>query len=198
MNEEDLFQLVGGRRGHFLYESGHHGELWLDLETLCRNPGALRPQITELAGNLEAYRPEVVCGPLVEGAFVGLLVAAELGCEFTYTLRSAHPESAGLFPVQYRLPAALRSAVGGHRVAIVNDVISAGSAVRGTYWDLRAHGANVLAVGALVVLGEDFNEFAEREKFAVETLARFPSRLWTAEDCPLCRVALPLERPAQH
>jgi hypothetical protein len=39
--------------------------------------------------------------------------------------------------VKYRIPPALRSQVRGKRVAIVNDVINAGSAVRGTFLDLR-------------------------------------------------------------
>jgi hypothetical protein len=28
---EDVLDLLPRRRGHFLLESGHHGELWLDL-----------------------------------------------------------------------------------------------------------------------------------------------------------------------
>jgi len=132
----------------------------LDLETLCQRPAGLRPHIAELAAKLQPYRPELVCAPLVEGAFIGLLVAAELGCEFTYALRSAPAESAGLFSVRYRLPPALEPAVRGRSVAIVNDVISAGSAVRGTYQDLQTHGAEVVAVASLVVLGEEFSRFA--------------------------------------
>ena len=31
----DLIDLIPARGGHFLLESGHHGELWLDLELLC-------------------------------------------------------------------------------------------------------------------------------------------------------------------
>jgi hypothetical protein len=38
--------------------------------------------------------------------------------------------------VQYRLPKSLQPVVSGERVAVVNDVISARSAVRGTFLDL--------------------------------------------------------------
>jgi len=50
----------------------------------------------------------VICGPLVEGAFVGLLVALELGCDFTYAERLANTTREGLYPVAYRLPKALQ------------------------------------------------------------------------------------------
>ena len=81
----DLQNLLKARRGHFELESGHHGELWLDLESLCRKPDVVRQLASELAHRLSQYRPEVVCGPLVEGAFVGLLVAQEMNVEFVYT-----------------------------------------------------------------------------------------------------------------
>ena len=52
------------RRGHFLLESGHHGDLWLDLELLCLRPDRVRPFANELAARLEKYGAEVVCDPL--------------------------------------------------------------------------------------------------------------------------------------
>ncbi len=32
--ERTLLDAVDASRGHFLYESGHHGDLWLDLDAL--------------------------------------------------------------------------------------------------------------------------------------------------------------------
>src|ERR1700755_690930 len=36
--QDEVLNLLSGRQGHFLLESGHHGDLWLDLETLCLHP----------------------------------------------------------------------------------------------------------------------------------------------------------------
>jgi len=129
--KEHLLSFVRGRHGHFRLESGHHGDLWFQLETLCQRSRDIRPFAAQLAAQLVQYEVEVVCGPLVEGAFVALLVSLELGCDFAYAERFADTTREGLYPVEYRLPKALQSAVKGKRVAIVNDVISAGSAVRG-------------------------------------------------------------------
>jgi orotate phosphoribosyltransferase len=93
--KEHLLSLVRGRQGHFLLESGHHGDLWYQLETLCRHSRDIRPFAGRLAAQLAPYEVELVCGPLVEGAFVGLLVSLELGCEFAYTERFKDPTREG-------------------------------------------------------------------------------------------------------
>jgi orotate phosphoribosyltransferase len=190
---DELVGLLSGRKGHFLLESGHHGDWWLDLEVLCLRPEPIRRFAAELAKRLAPYRIDAVCGPLVEGAFVALMVASALDVEFTYAERFAHPGADGLFTVEYRLPAALRDRVRGRRIAIVNDVISAGSAVRGTFADLQACGAEIVAIGALLVLGDSFAPFAAEQAVPLETLVSLPYGLWTPAECPLCAAGVQLE-----
>ena len=191
--KENLLSLMRGRQGHFLLESGHHGDLWFHLETLCLHSREIQPFAARLAERLVPYKVDVVCGPLVEGAFVALLVSLELSCNFAYAERFADPTREGLFPVEYRVPKALQSAVKNKRVAIVNDVISAGSAVRGTFSDLQEVGANVVAFGALLALGDAIAEFADERRVALELLERMPNNLWTPSQCPLCAAGIPLE-----
>jgi orotate phosphoribosyltransferase len=85
-----LAEPLPARRGHFRFESGHHWELWLDRELLLVEPEPVRRQARRLAGRVAAGRPEIVCGPLVEGAFVALLAAEEgIGLETRAVVRSA-------------------------------------------------------------------------------------------------------------
>lgn len=191
--KEHLLSLMRGREGHFLLESGHHGDLWYQLETLCLRSRDIRSFAGRLAARLAPYGVEVVCGPLVEGAFVALLVSLELGCDFVYAERLADKGRDGLFPVEYHLPKSLQTSVKGKRVAIVNDVISAGSAVRGTYCDLQALSARVVAFGALLALGDAINGFAGKHHIPLEILERMPNNLWTPSECPLCAASVPLE-----
>jgi orotate phosphoribosyltransferase len=190
---ESVLALVGGRRGHFALESGYHGDRWLDLETLCLRPRAIQPLASELAERLAPHRVDAICGPLTEGAFIALLIAAELGVDFLYADRVRRAEAPALFPVEYRLPPALRSRVAGRRIAIVNDVISAGSAVRGAFADLDSCGARVVALGALLVLGSATARFAAEKTLALEALATQPYGIWPPENCPLCAGGVPLE-----
>jgi orotate phosphoribosyltransferase len=190
---EHVLSLVRGQQGHFRMESGHHGDLWFQLETLCLNAREVRQFAARLAEQLKKHDVEAVCGPLVEGAFVALLVSLELGCEFMYAERFADESRERLFPVEYHLPKALRAAVKGKRVAIVNDAINAGSAVRGTFSDLQTHGARVVAIGALIALGNAIAEFATERGVALELLEQMPNQLWTPSECPLCASGVPLE-----
>jgi orotate phosphoribosyltransferase len=191
--KEHLLSMVRGRNGHFRMESGHHGDLWFQLETLCLHSNEIRPFAVRLAGQLAQHEIEVVCGPLVEGAFVALLVSLELGCDFVYAERFADATREGLYPVEYRLPKALQPAVKGRRVAIVNDVISAGSAVRGTYFYLQFVVAEVIVIGALLALGDAITEFVVGHHIALELLEKIPNNLWTPSQCPLCVTGVPLE-----
>lgn len=188
----DIAALIDARSGHFELESGHHGGRWLELERLARRPDALRPLVAELVDRLSSYRLEAVCGPLVEGAFVALLVASELRVEFSYAQRFVDPEREGLFRVDYRVPDALRPGLEGRRVAVVNDVINAGSAVRGALDDLEALGAAVVAVGALLVLGPAAQVLAERAGVTLVSLDRQENDIWTPDACPLCARGEPL------
>jgi len=157
------------------------------------NSGAIRPFAARLAARLEKYRVDAVCGPLVEGAFVALLVSLELDCDFVYAQRFADTARGGLYPVEYRVPAVLEPAVRGKRLAIVNDVINAGSAVRGTFSDLQACGATIVAIGALLALGNAIGAFAAENQIALELLKRMPNNLWSPAECPLCAKGQPLE-----
>jgi len=190
---KDFISFVQGRKGHFRLESGHHGDLWLQLETLCMRSREIQPFAAQLAVKLALHKAELVCGPLVEGAFIALLVSLELGCDFVYAERLANPAREGLYPVEYRLPKALHSAVKGKRIVIVNDVISAGSAVRGAFSDLQSIGADVVAIGALLGLGDSIAKFAAEHQVALELVHQMPHNLWTPAQCPLCAAGQPLE-----
>jgi len=181
------------RTGHFRFESGHHGDRWLEPDLLGHRPTALRPFATELAVRLRRHRFEVICGPLTGGAFVAQMVAEDCDVAFSFAERFAPPPSDSLYPVSYRVPDALRTSLRGVRVAIVNDVTNAGSAVRGTYQDLVACGARPVAIGSLLSLGDWSSTFAVANHLALESLETLPTNLWTQAECPLCAAGKPLQ-----
>jgi orotate phosphoribosyltransferase len=193
MTADGLIDAMGARRGHFLLESGHHGELWLDLDALFAQPARVAPFVATLGSQLSALGAEVVCGPLVGGAFVAQAIAAELDVECAWTERLAGAPDGGLYAARYRVPDALRERLRGRSVTIVDDVINAGSATRATLADLRACGARVLAIGALLALGSRAAELAAAEGLALESLVALDNPLWAPDECPLCAAGVPLE-----
>ncbi len=191
--QDQVLKLLSARKGHFLLESGHHGDLWLDLQSLCLHPRRVQGLVAELAEPLLKLDVDAICGPLVEGAFVGLMTALRLDVQFTYSERFAQPAEGGLFPAGYRIPAPLRERLRGKRVAIVNDVINAGSAMRGTFADLQDCGAVVVNISALLVLGGAAAAFTSSKGVPLHNVATLPNTLWTPSDCPLCASGVALE-----
>ena len=178
-----------------MLESGHHGDLWLDLELLCLRPDRVRPFANELAARLTKYGTEVVCGPLVEGAFLALMVASEMGLPFTYSQPLPEEKPTKLYPVRYELPPPLCAEVRGKRVAIVNDAINVGSAVRGTFVDLKRCQAEPVAIATLAALTPWVTRFAETNGLGLEVLVSLESEVWTPTACPLCIRGEPLTEP---
>src|SRR4029077_18548462 len=137
--------------------------LWLDLEGLFVQPAAMRPFVTRLSRALRPHKVAGGCGPLVGGAFLAQMLASALKAEFFFTERMLPGEGDGLYQAQYHLPPAARARVRDQRFAIVDDAISAGSAVRATYAELQGHGAEPVVIGALLLLGTAASPyFAER------------------------------------
>ena len=191
--QKELLNLLAARKGHFRLESGHHGDLWLDLERLFLHPSHVRRFAVELANGLARYNVAAVCGPLAGGALVAQTLAAELDVEFYYTERFVLPQRDALYPVEYRLPDGLRKMAHGKEFAIVDDAINAGSAVRSTFAELQACGARPVVIGALLVLGSWAPSFFADQNIPLESLAYLPSGLWTPAECPLCASQVPLE-----
>jgi orotate phosphoribosyltransferase len=189
---DGLWDVLPARRGHFRYESGHHGELWLDLDTLFLRPHRLAPYVARLADQLSGHAPDAVCGPLVGGALVAQLLAVRLGLECYYSVRSEPAGGDALYPAGYQIPAALCDLLPDRRVAVVDDAINAGSAVRATIRALRGCAAEPVAIGALLVLGSAVDEVAGG--LPVAAVATAPNPLWAPAECPLCAAGTPHER----
>jgi orotate phosphoribosyltransferase len=193
--ERELIDLLAPIRGHFKFESGHHGELWLDVESTLRRPARLRRIVNGLAERVSRHHPEVVCGPLTGGALVAQMIAEQLDLEFCFSERIAAPTPDALYSARYRIPHALRGMIGGKRVAIVDDVINAGSAIRATFGDVEDCGGAPIAIAALLVLGAPASAFASEKRLPLEAIAHLPNRLWEASECPLCKEGTPLAHP---
>ena len=191
-----FYDLTSARRGHFQIESGHHSELWLDLDALFSRPNQIAPFVSQLTDSLRPHNVSAVCGPLLGGAFLAQLVAHELQVPFYFTERLMPADATGLYRASYHLPPAFRNSVRNQRIAIVDDVMSAGSALRGTYNELQNHGAVIAVAGALMVFGETGADFFHDLDIPVTAVARDEYNLWLPDACPLCRDGQPIENVA--
>jgi len=182
------------RRGHFALESGMHTDTWLSLDSLFVEPAKIAPQVAALAALLQPYTPSAICGPLLGGAFLAQAIAAHMELSFYYTEKAPGPVE-GLFGAEYGLPSGFNRHIATERIAIVDDAISAGSSARATLKAVRSAGAAVVAVGTLLLLGEQAVEHFHAENLPLVAVARRPFNLWTPAECPLCRAGEPLVNP---
>lgn len=188
-----LLELVATRRRHFRLESGHHASVWLDLDPLFSQPRRVAPFVRVLTDALRPYSVAAICGPLLGGAFLAQLVANALDVDFGFTERIVPSEQGGLYRAEYRMPAAIAQGMRGKRIAIVDDVMSAGSALRGTCIEAEACGAIPVVAGALLVLGTTGAELFAVRGVPVVAAVRDRFELWPPETCPLCRNREPLQ-----
>jgi orotate phosphoribosyltransferase len=187
-----FMELAAGRTGHFGMESGLHSALWLDLDGLFASPVRVEPFISALADLLRPFRVDAVCGPLLGGAFLAQRVAQRIGAEFWYTEPVAPADGPGLYRARYRLPRAFANRLSRPRLALVDDVMSAGSSLRATYSEVQAS-TDVTAVGSLLQLGTvGANYFAER-RIPVKAVLQQAFETWQPAECPHCAAGAPLE-----
>jgi len=176
--------------GHFDLATGYHGDLWLDLNALFLRPALLRPHVRWLAGQLGAHDIDAVCGPLDGGAFLAQAVADVLDAAFLPAYRDPAKKPAG-----YHLPPVTES-ISGWRVAVTDDAVNAGTAVRACAAELRSQAAQPVAVGALLALGPaalNVGVDLSLPFYPVETMT---SQVWPADNCPLCAEGTPVTRPS--
>jgi len=192
---DDILEALPARRGHFLLESGYHTDLWFTLDALFVSPRDVAPLVTALADRLRPHGASAVCGPLLGGAFLAQAVATVLGVDFFFSEPAPRRSETAFYAAEYRLPSALEHRIRGARVALVDDVISAGSSVRATAAALAAAGASTEAVGTLLALGKKaVGDFAGRG-VPFEALGRRDFTMWEPGVCPLCRTGTLLEDP---
>jgi orotate phosphoribosyltransferase len=186
---ETLLDALAASRGHFLYESGHHGDLWLDLDALLVDARRTRGWASALAQRAMACRPEFVCGPLTGGAFVAQALAAEMGAGFAFAERLVSETGA----VHYRVTGSLRGRLRGRRVLLVDDAVNAGSAWLSTLADLEDCHSELAGLACLLTLGEAASRIAAQHGVPLLTLASLERGMWVPEECPLCASGVPLE-----
>jgi len=181
------------RTGHFRLESGYHTDVWITLDALFADPQGMAEPVARLAEQLRRYDVGAVCGPFVGGAFLALLLAQRLGAKFVFAQPSGLPDAGELFGVRYQLTPELRRTIAGLRVAVVDDMISAGSSARATIDAVHDAGATVAVVGCLTLLGTTASEHFKKVGLRLVSLNAKPLTLWRPSDCPLCTSNVPLE-----
>ncbi len=176
-----LRQLGVYREGHFLLTSGRHSPAFFLFSQAFSYPAQAERLGRAVASLFSDERVETVIGPAMGGVILAHEVARALG------VRSIYAEKADGGMVLKR-GFTLQP---GERVLIVEDAVTTGGSVRKVLDTVRATGATVLGVGAVVDRSSGGNPF----DVDFRSLLRMEVPSYEPQDCPLCQEGVPLISP---
>jgi|SRR5680860_33465 len=173
------------KRGHFLYASGRHGEVYLEKFDLLRDPAVTVELCAGFTGAFRDQRIDVVVGPTTGGILLAFETARQLGVKAAYAERA----SGGGPGREIRRGTTFEP---GSRVLVVDDILTTGGSVRETLDALAVHPVEIVAVAVMVDRTAGTTSFGEVPLYA---LAAQDFATWDAGDCPLCAQGIPLTKP---
>ena len=188
--ESELLTAAAAAAGHFRYESGHHGDLWLDLDALFDDARCARKWARALIKAARSVGHDIICGPETGGAFLAQLMAEESGAAFAVTERRV----TGTGSVGYAVPLGDRDSLAQKRILLVDDAINAGFAIRSSLSDIAECRGRVVAIAALMTLGDAAADIAKSQGVRLFSLAAPRRRMWPPAQCPLCDKGVTLTR----
>jgi orotate phosphoribosyltransferase len=168
--------------GHFRLSSGRHSDRFVQKFRILEDPALVEPIARDIADAFAALEPTVVVSAAVGGIVLGYEVARRL------RVKAIFVEKENGVPVLRR-----NFALGpDDRALVVEDVVTTGRSVLEVMDVVRAHGAVVAGVGAIVVRGE--------ADFGVPThvLLDLPIVSYDSTDCPSCGAGAPLDDPGSR
>ncbi len=179
------------RDGHFVYDSGRHGDTYVNKRAVFRRPEKLSAIALRLALACSRLDIEVVAGPAVGGAFLAQWVAGYL-CNWGSPRRevlAVYAEKTADHGFAFNYGDDRR--IAGKRVLIVEDVLTTGASARKVVDAARAAGATVVGVGALVNRGGvSAKDVGDPPAFTA--LVDLPLASWDETSCPLCAAGVPV------
>ena len=177
--------------GHYRYQSGRHGEIYVDRDRLLSQVRVISRLCYVIARHFFRDRPQVVAGAPVAGALMAQWVAYY-----------SEPVALAIYPEEGQLSHSqggrtfspgFASLITGRSVLVVEDVAGKDSPAHRVIGAVEDLGGRVIGVGVL------WNP--EQISFGVYPLFDLINRLYPTyrpEECPMCQQGMPLEATGAH
>lgn len=170
--------------GHFLLTSGMHSNRYFQCARLFEYPNYSELLCSELAKKFCDDQVELVIGPALGGVIMAYEVSRALGVKNIFAEREN-----GSMTIRrgFTIPT-------GTRVLIVEDVVTTGGSVKEVISLLNEMEAQVVGVGCMM------DRSAGKVQFGCkfESLVRMEVVAYPADECPICKTALPLVKPGSR
>ena len=159
--------------GHFLLTSGRHSDRYMQCAHLFEHAAHSEALCKLLADNFRGDGITLVVGPALGGIIMAYEVACQLGCRNIFAEREN-----GVMTIRRGFEVKPED-----RVLMVEDAVTTGGSVREVISLLRARGANLAGVGAIVDRSAGKVDFGLpfRAVLSMDVVS------YEAADCPLCK-----------
>lgn len=171
-------------KGHFLLSSGKHSGNYCQCAKLLRFPDKAEKVLAKVAAQVKTLGIDKICGPAMGGIIVAYELARQLGSEAIFTERKDDE-------MQLRRGFAVEK---GDKILIAEDVVTTGKSTMETVKVLEQMGGGVVGVACIV----DRRSADCGLKLPVYSAIKLELDNCDAEDCPLCKQGIPLEKPGSR
>jgi orotate phosphoribosyltransferase len=186
----DLYRSTGAYlQGHFKLTSGLHSAEYLQCALVLQHPAAAEKLGRLLADKIREIVNDpigLVVSPAMGGLIIGHEVARALGTPHIFTEREPETKKMVL-----RRGFAVKP---GEAAVVIEDVITTGGSTQDVIETLRAAGVRVLAAGSIIDRsGGHADVGVPRVALAtMQVAAHYP------DQCPLCRLGIPVVKPGSR
>ncbi|MBV8149687.1 MAG: orotate phosphoribosyltransferase [Candidatus Eremiobacteraeota bacterium] len=168
--------------GHFRLSSGRHSDRFVQKFRILEDPSMVEPVARALAEAFEDRKATAVVSAAVGGIVLGYEVARQLGTKALFVEKE---NGVPALRRGFRLGA-------GDRALVVEDVITTGGSVKEVIDVVRAAGAEVIGVGAIVLRAPvDFG-------VPTHVLLELPMTSFAPDECPQCKAGQPIADPGSR
>lgn len=179
-----VFEKAGAlMKGHFLLSSGLHSGQYLQCALVLQHPEYAEDLCVQLADKFKNDNPTVVLAPAIGGIIVSYGVAKSLGVRSVFAER-----------VNGKMTLRRNFDINSNdKVLIVEDVITTGGSTKELIGIVKAKGAKLAGVGAIVDRSKSVN-FGTK----FESLLKIDIPTYKKENCPLCKDGEPAVKPGSR
>ena len=188
MKKEEILHILKDQEallsGHFKLSSGLHSGQYLQCALVLQNPKYAERLCNTLASKFKDDNVSVVVGPALGGIVVSHETARSLGVRSIFTERRDKE-------MVLRRGFSLNK---DDNVLVVEDVITTGLSVKEVIAVVKASGAKLIGIGAIVDRSDSKIDFGAR----LESLIKIDIPVFNQKDCTLCKEGVPITKPGSR
>ncbi|MCS7253878.1 MAG: orotate phosphoribosyltransferase [Armatimonadota bacterium] len=170
--------------GHFVLSSGMHSAHYIEKFRVLERPDITAALCAEFVRRFCNEGIDVVLGAAVGGIILAYETARQLGCKAMFTEREG-----GLMKLRRGFAIHV-----GMNVLVVEDIVTTGSSLKEVISVAKSHGANIVGAAVIVDRGKEPLQLDVR----FEALLRLPLDAYEPNECPLCKLGIPLQVPGSR